>query len=173
MEMKFESKRELVDSIEHEHETFVQLAGCIPRGRYGEGGVWGECWTIKDLFAHLTAWEQMFLGWYRQGTAGRAPMMPAEGYKWSQLPSLNRVIREKNKDRSWRSVRTEFDRSYQEILALTRELSEGELLSPGLFGWTGRHPLTTYLAPNTCSHYRTATKILKRWLRKQDPAAEG
>ncbi|MDH4044226.1 MAG: ClbS/DfsB family four-helix bundle protein [Gemmatimonadota bacterium] len=44
-------------------------------------------------------------------------------------------------------------------------MPQAKLLEPGHYPWTGRYPLTTYLAPNTSSHYRTATKILKRWLK--------
>jgi hypothetical protein len=51
--------------------------------------------------------------------------------------------------------------------ALARGLPERELLEPGRFAWTGKNPLTTYLGANTASHYRTATKILKRWLRQR------
>jgi hypothetical protein len=40
------------------------------------------------------------------------------------------------------------------------------------FAWTGKNPLTTYLGANTCSHYRTATKILKRWLREHPDAIQ-
>ena len=63
--MRFATKRDLVEQIESEQCGFVELAGSIPRKRVQEEGVRGENWTIKDLFAHLTAWEQMFRGWYR------------------------------------------------------------------------------------------------------------
>jgi len=165
--VKFASKKELVDSIEDEHRTFVELAGSIPRKRWREAGVWGDDWNIRDLFAHLTAWEQMFLRWHREGCDGETPEIPAPGYKCNQTPALNRAIRAAHARKSVQRVRAEFDASYDEILAVVRALSEPELLTPGHFAWTRKYPLTTYLAPNTCSHYRTATKFLKRWLRSQ------
>jgi hypothetical protein len=108
----------------------------------------------------------MFLRWYREGLEGREPDMPAPGFKWNETPRLNREIWAKHKDRSWEDVRTEFDRTYQEIVALVENLSEEQLLEPGHFGWTGNKPLTTYLGPNTASHYRFGTKVLKRWTRQ-------
>jgi hypothetical protein len=45
-----------------------------------------------------------------------------------------------------------------------RFLAEAGLLEPGHFTWTGRLPLASFLGANNCSHYRTATKILRRWL---------
>ncbi|MHC5004776.1 MAG: ClbS/DfsB family four-helix bundle protein [Planctomycetota bacterium] len=163
--MKYASKQALIDRIESEHERFVDLAATIPVARYREEGVWGEGWTVKDLFAHLAEWEQMFLHWYREGAAGRTPSLPAEGYSWKQLPALNREIWKRHRRSSWKRVHEAFERSYLEILALAKGLDEEALLRPGHFAWTGKHPLVTYLGPNTASHYSAATRILKRWLR--------
>jgi hypothetical protein len=164
-EMRFTSKRELVESLEEEHRTFVALAGSVPRTRHKEGGVWGDGWTIHDLFAHLMEWEQMFLRWYREGLEGLEPALPAPGFKWNETPRLNRAIWKKHRDRSGEKVRAEFDASYEEVLSTVRLLSEEELFTPGHFKWTKRSRLVSYLGANTTSHYRTATKILRRWLR--------
>lgn len=165
--MRFGSKDELVGAIKSEHEEFLAVAGSIPREQYDEKGVWGDGWTVKDLFAHLTEWEQLFLRWYRQGLAGEDPALPADGYKWNQTPVLNRAIWRKHRSRSWSQVRQGFTKSYREIVALADSLTEEQLLSAGQYHWTGKLPLASYLAPNSCSHYRAATKILKRWLRQQ------
>lgn len=165
--MKFASKRELLERIEAEHAALLELAATIPTRRYAEPGVWGDDWSIKDLFAHLTEWEQMLLRWYRAGERGEVPAMPAEEFKWNETPRLNRAIQEKHAKRSWKSVRAAFDASYAEVLALARSLDEDDLLRPGRFAWTKKTPLMTYVAANSSSHYRTASGILKRWLRAQ------
>jgi len=170
--MRFASKGELIESIETEHRRFFELALSIPRELFLEEDVWGDRWNLRDLLAHLTEWEQMFLLWFREGRAGRQPAMPAKGYKWNQTPALNRAIWRNHSQRSAEDVLEDFETSYQEILSLVRELSSRELLNPGHFAWTGRNPLTTYLGANTCSHYRTATKILKRWLRAHPDAIQ-
>lgn len=166
--MRFASKQVLIESIETEHRAFVEILRSIPEELYLQEGVWGDGWNIRDLVAHLTEWEQMFLTWHREGSKGRQPEMPAAGYKWNQTPALNRAIWERNRDKSVAEVLTAFETSFQEIFSLAQELSEEELLTPGQFAWTGKNPLTTYLGANTTSHYRTASKILRRWL-KQNP----
>jgi hypothetical protein len=163
--MRYSSKQALIESIEQEHERFLILARSIPQARYLEPGVWGDRWTIKDLFAHLTEWEQMFLRWHREGLAGGSPALPAPGFNWGQTPALNLSIWRKHSSRSLRSVLRGFATSYREIHALAASLSEDQLLTPGYLAWTGRLPLASYLGPNSCSHYRTASKILKRWLK--------
>lgn len=165
--MRFTSKSELLESIEREHRTFVELVDSVPRKRHKEEGVWGDGWTIHDLLAHLTEWERMFLRWHREGREGGRPALPAPGYKWSETPKLNRAIQRKHRARSMAAVRREFDASYEEILSVARRLSEEEIFTPGRFPWTGKNKLVTYLGANTVSHYRTATKILRRWLKGQ------
>lgn len=163
--MKFASKEELVASIEAEHQRFVELLSNIPADFYLVEGVWGDGWNIRDLLAHLTEWEQMFLSWFRDGQDGRQPDMPAKGFKWNQTPALNRAIWKKHKQRTVAEIMAEFETSYEEIFSLAQRLSAQELLEPGRFAWTGKNSLTTYLGANTVSHYRTATRILQRWLR--------
>lgn len=168
--MRFGSKEDWIDSIETEHRRFVDLLGSIPRDRYLEEGVWGDGWNIRDLLAHLTEWEQMFLNWYRTGLAGDQPEMPVKGYKWSQTPALNRAIWEKFRNKPVEEVWVDFETSFDEIFSLAQGLSAKAMLEPAHFAWTGKNSLTTYLGANTTSHYRTATKILRRWLRAQPEA---
>lgn len=163
--MKYASKAAFVERMHAEHDKFLEVAASIPLDRYDEPGVWGDGWTVKDLFAHLTAWEALFLGWYRDGAEGKTPAMPAPGYKWNQTRDLNHEIWEAHKDEPWDEARASFDRSFGEVRTLVDGLSEQDLLEPERFAWTGKHPLTTYLGANTASHYATATKILGRWIR--------
>lgn len=166
--MQYSSKDQLLSSIREEHMRLLELVEGFPPDQRKKPGAWGDGWTLSDLLAHLAEWHAMFLRWYHEGSAGREPAMPAPGYKWQETPRLNREIWAKHKDRTWEEVRRDFDGTYQEIVALAERLSEKELLEPGHFPWTGRKPLTTYLGPNTASHYRFGIKVLKRWRRELD-----
>lgn len=164
--MRYRSRQDLVRDIEGEFEALRALLESIPRARFSEGGVWGDGWCVNDLVAHLTEWHRLFLGWHQDGLKGRTPRMPAPGYKWNQTPELNREIWRKHRGRPAEDLWPEFERSHEEVLRLTKGLSEAELLNPGAFEWTGPNALVTYLSANTASHYRFAAKVLKRWLKK-------
>jgi hypothetical protein len=163
--MKYGSKESLLQDIRAEHDALSARLREIPQERWREAGVWGDAWTPADLVAHLAEWQRMFLTWYEDGARGIVPEMPAPGYKWNETPRLNRAIWEKHRLRSVAAVRKDFESGYRRITRLVEGLSPEQVLEAGRFSWTGKHPLATYIGPNTASHYRFAIKVLKRWLR--------
>jgi hypothetical protein len=164
--MRYKSKQAFLDSIQVEHDLLCARLAEVPDARWHELGVWGDGWTLSDLVAHLAEWQQLFLSWHETGLRGGVPHMPAVGYKWSETPRLNRAIREKHCSRSLVAIRADFDSGYNRILQIVKTLSPEQLLESGHYEWTGRHPLTTYIGPNTASHYRFAMKVIKRWLKR-------
>lgn len=167
--MRFESKDHLIEMMEREHAEFVRLADEIGESEFLTPGVWGDAWTILDLFAHLTEWEGMFLRWFEEGRDGGSPERPAPGYSWRETPALNRAIQRKHRGRALAALRREFDDSYDQVLRLALSLEEKDIFEPGRFPWTGRNALVTYLGANSASHYRTASKFLRRWVRRRGP----
>ncbi|MBK8809410.1 MAG: ClbS/DfsB family four-helix bundle protein [Acidobacteria bacterium] len=163
--MKYESKHELIDDIRTEHASLWARLAEIPDSLWNEPGVWGDGWNLNDLVAHLAEWQFMFLRWYDDGLNGVKPEMPAPGFKWSEMPRLNRLIREKHRSRSLSAVRADFDSGYERILNIAESLTPAQLFEPGHFSWTGKSALKTYLGANTASHYRFAMKAVKRWQR--------
>jgi hypothetical protein len=162
--MRYTSKQALIEDIRKEHDALCAKLLEIPKTRYRQSGVWGDGWTVSDLIAHLAEWQRMFLTWHDDGLRGATPKMPAPGYKWREIPKLNREIWMKHRSRSMATVRADFESGYSRILEIVETLSAEQLLVPGQLAWTGKHPLATYLGPNTASHYRFAIKVIKRWL---------
>jgi hypothetical protein len=161
--MKYASKEALIEDIRTEHDAVCARLREIPPALWREPGVWGEGWTVCDLVAHLAEWQRLFLTWYEDGLRGATPQIPAPGYKCNEIPRLNRAIWAKHRSRSPASVRADFAAGYNRILEIAGALSPAQLLRPGHFKWTGKNPLTTYLGPNAASHYRFASKVIKRW----------
>ena len=67
-------------------------------------------------------------------------------------------------------MKADFDATFERVLGLVTTLPESHLLEPGQFAWTGKNALVTYVGANTASHYRFASKVIRRWLRQtSDP----
>ena len=56
------SKAHLLDGAENEFNRLVEAAASVGPGRRSESGVCEE-WSVKDILAHLDAWNRMFLVW--------------------------------------------------------------------------------------------------------------
>lgn len=122
-------------------------------------------WSIKDILAHLSEWEQMCLGWYQSGLAGKTPALPAEGYTWGQLPALNRAILDRYRMASPQAVLKRFGVSFRDIRKTVSALAERDLFTPKRFAWTGRNLLAAYFISATSSHYAWAQKEIRKCLR--------
>jgi len=158
------TKAGLLERIRSEHRRLeTALAGISPENMLRPGVV-GE-WSIKDILAHISDWEQRFLSWYRAGQRGEVPERPEPGLSWDDLDLLNQRIYEKHRHRSLPDVRAGFDASYQELIAAVEAMSEEELFTAGRFAWTGDYPLLPYLRANADEHYAEHAAQIEAWRR--------
>jgi hypothetical protein len=71
-----------------------------------------EKWTIKDILAHITAWEIELMRWLDSARRGQPPAIPAPG-QWSEyIERFNRQTYEENKARSLEDVLLSFEQVY-------------------------------------------------------------
>jgi len=164
------SKEELLTAIAKERGALEAFLETLTREDMLEPDVVGA-WSAKDVLAHLSAWEQLFLGWYCAGLRGETPALPAPGFTWNQLDQLNQQIYEEHRDEPLENVLAFFETSSQDMLALIQSLTDEQLYSPGQVAWTKKNTLSTYIVPNTSSHYAWARKELRKGFRDKRKAA--
>lgn len=166
------AQSQLIELIEREHQTLMEAVANVPARARTQAGVTDGGWSVKDLLAHLTAWEQMFLGWYRAGVKGETPETPAPGLTWSaaNLNKLNDRIYKHGKRLSLAEVQRQFDASYAETLAQVKRMTNDELDTPLYYAWTGKGLLSGSVTANTWRHYRWARTLIVKWMRKQKRA---
>lgn len=159
-----QSKPQLLSESQKERGALEEFLATLIPEQMTQPGLLGE-WSAKDVLAHLYEWEQMVLGWLAASQRGESPHVPAEGYKWSQLPALNETIREKHSGRSLDEILALFRDSYQQITQTIENLSEETLFTPGLYPWMNKNTLGAYFVSCTSSHYRWARKEIKKGLK--------
>lgn len=155
------SKTDLLAAIAQERQALETLLRTLTPQQMVEPGVVGA-WSVKDVLAHLVAWEQMVLGWYRAGLRGELPALPAPGYKWNQTPELNQMIYETHREQPLDEVVAHFYHSHQEIRKVIEGLSNEELFTAGHHAWTQKNTLGTYFVSATSSHYLWARKEIRK-----------
>ena len=125
-------------------------------------------WSVKDILAHLHEWQQMLFRWYEAGVHGETPAVPADGFKWNQLPALNQKIYEQYRHQPLNQVLAQWRSSHQQTISLIESLSHEDLITPGLYPWMNENTLIAYLAANGSSHYEWARKNIRAHLRKME-----
>jgi len=109
-------------------------------------------WSIKDILAHISAWDDTFVEWYQAGLKGGKVDKPHFN-RPGVLTEVNRGIYEANKDRSLEDVLAGFKSSYERILKVVTSIPEEDIFTRGKFAWTGAGKLLTYITSNTTLHY--------------------
>ncbi|MEQ9695326.1 ClbS/DfsB family four-helix bundle protein [Shimia sp. SDUM112013] len=123
-------------------------------------------WSIKDVVAHRAHWIQLFLGWYRDGKAGKSVAFPAPGYNWNQLKDYNQALKDAQAPMTWEDARIELLAAYDALGALIVSLEETALYDGPMQG--GQNAWTTgrWAEAAGASHYRSAAKFIRARLRE-------
>ena len=163
---KQKSKAELLNDIQVERRRLEKNLDGLSELDMTRPGAVGE-WSVKDVLAHLVAWEQLFLDWYESGLHGRIPEITPVGMSGKAIDALNQKIFVQYHQCSLNEIKEEFQTSYQQVLAIVQAIPEEDLFTAGRYAWTGKLALADYVAGNTCNHYHWANAKVHRWLRTQ------
>ncbi|HVO70603.1 MAG TPA: ClbS/DfsB family four-helix bundle protein [Aggregatilineaceae bacterium] len=163
------TRSQLLDEIETERKRLeANLAG-LSEAEMLEPGACGD-WSVKDILAHLVAWEQLFLGSYAAGLREETPKTPAPDLNWRQLDVLNRRIYEQHRNQSLDDVRAAFAASYRDLMATVQAIPEEDLFAPSRFAWTGHWTLVAFVRGNSSSHYLWAKTLIRKWRKARESA---
>jgi hypothetical protein len=114
-------------------------------------------WSVKDLIAHLTYWEQT--------TLTCVPALRQRGERpacWDgDVDETNAQVFAENRDRSLNDIQAAFRRSLEQVTALVQSLSDSDLAQtyPALNG----EALWKYIAGETFEHYGDHFADARAW----------
>lgn len=154
------TQSELLDSIRSERGLLEATLSEVDVEQMEQPGVEGD-WSVKDVVAHIVAWEQRMVGWVAAALRGEVPEVPRT---WDDVHRVNEQIYRENRDRALCDVLADLPRSYQEALRAAEDVSEDDLVDPDRFGWRAGEPLWKMVAANTSWHYREHCQSLRAWL---------
>jgi len=155
------SKDQLLRDIQTERRRLENCLSELTNDELEQPGAAGD-WSVKDILAHLAAWERLLLEWYQAGLQGGSPAILPVGMSRNKIDSLNQAIYEKNKDRPLDEVISGFRKSYEQVLAAVEAMPADDLFGHGRFDWTGPLLWADYVAGNTCNHYAWARAQIRK-----------
>lgn len=141
MKEKIQSKAQMLTLLEQEFNQWeAQIANLseekITTASFPNG------WIVKDLFAHLLAWDQLIIVRLEAVQLDRDPIMP----EWTQIAATdideeeklrqyNARIDDTYREYSWVQVYESWKTNFQKILTVAEEMSEADLLETGKYSW--------------------------------------
>jgi len=166
---KYDNKTELIKCIKKERRLLEKTIAELSREEMSVGGVVGE-WSVKDILAHLMAWEKLFLTWYESGIKKKAPEIPPVGMSRKAIAAVNEQFYHQHERWHLDKVLVEFHSSYETALETIEKIREEDIFMEGRFTWTEHLVLAQYIAGNTCDHYVWARSKIRHWVKQRNPS---
>ncbi len=160
--MEITTKHQLLAEIRGERAEIEVLLDRIPPDQLSQP-IDGDGWSIKDILAHIVAWEQVMLRWWRASQAGETPSDPSPGLTDDDVERLNTAFYQANRQRALAGVQDEFQRSFAEVIAAMETANEAALMQSGFFTWTEELPFASFVVANTSAHYREHRDQIAAW----------
>jgi hypothetical protein len=145
-------KSHLLGLMRSEHSQLEALLNSLSEEQMLRSDVVGT-WSVKDVLAHLTWWEQAMISEIVHGVELDPGL---NGEPWS-TERANALMVEAKRDTPLAEVLAAFHDSYRQVLQVVEHLDEAELASEELY---------THLANNTGNHYAEHREMIEAGLRE-------
>ena len=116
-------------------------------------------WSVRDVLAHITAWEVDMLT--NLGKVRRGAKPGTTDWTSAAIQRQNEAWHKEMKDRSLRQVLADYDGARKQTLRVLEGLTDAEAAKPA--AWLQGRPLTQYVATMTLDHEREHLEHLRHW----------
>ena len=158
------TKQELIARIEQEWAKLqASLDGLTEEQMHAPVGV-GE-WSIKDILAHIAAWQSRLITAMFKAERGFTPDTTEGG---AIVDRLNEQWYREMKDRPFEQVWDDLDSSYHQLLKRIESWSDRDLFDPKRFAWMRGDPFATYIAGDSYEHYAEHAVHIEAWRKQQE-----
>ena len=162
-----ETKEEMIAQLHADRRQLEEILSRLTTEEMEIEGVQGER-SVKDIIAHITAWERYGIEWIQSVSQGQKPEMPVPETSMDELRKnmamMNAEIHEKNKNRPLEEILDESRQSFELLVKEIETLSEESLDSIYNYEWakepvSGRHVIAWRYW-----HYRAHLKYIQDWI---------
>jgi len=122
-------------------------------------------WSIKDVMAHLWAWQQISIARMQAGAQDRKPEFPrwiVESIEnWEEdADRVNALTFENYHEKSWPEIYQNWKNGFLRFLELGNKISERDLLDGDRYTWLKGHSLAAILIASYDHHQEHLEKLL-------------
>lgn len=147
------SKKEILADIRRERLLFEKLLNRLSEMQMLTAGVTGQ-WSVKDILAHIIAWEKVLLD-RMNGVLTGQPLKYPPIMNNKDVDLFNEQVFLENRARPLAEVQVEFRATYAELMAELEALGEAFLNNPVPWDWASDDLLLWHIViANTVDHYQ-------------------
>jgi hypothetical protein len=107
--------------------------------------------TVKDVLAHITAWESELLGWLEAAAQGQKASIPS--FTDEYVNGFNERVHNDNRERTLAEVRGEFQQVHRDLWVALNALPDAND-DPQWMLWRNGQAPWLLIAGNTYEHYK-------------------
>jgi len=161
------TKARFLETLQAERSAWEALLDEVGEERVSEPGAAGD-WSVKDIIAHVTAYERGLVEWLEAASRGEAVTFDLLDHP--DLDYRNAVIYAENRDRPLEEVLRASEAVFRRLLARVEALPEEDLLDPGRTAWfveprwKQRRALWECIADDSYRHYHQHVPGIRGWL---------
>jgi len=127
--------------------------------------------SVKDVMAHLRAWQQRSIARLQAALLDREPQFPGwpadlKPESEDDLDKINAWIYESYREEPWSSVGRGWREGFLRFLELAEAIPERDLLDPRKYPWLEGRPLSVVLLGSYDHHHEEHLGPLLAWLRQ-------
>lgn len=154
------TKDEILDALEDERENLIDAIDGLSDLELLEAGV-VEDWSIKDILAHLSAWEAELVKLLWQVRQGQPPSgIYASGVS---IDEVNAVWSQAAGSRPLERVMDDFISVRKQTVRRVQPFSDAELTDPQRWPWLKGRPLWEWIATDSFQHEAEHAAQIKAW----------
>ena len=150
------NRQQLLNRLDTAWMAFQASYAGLSSSRLTEPGVAGD-WSVKDIIAHVTWWEEEALRHLPGILAGDRP--PRYSVTYGGIDAFNAMMSERKRDVPLSDVLTQQNDTHQRLIDFIQSVPEDQLKRETRF--RRRLRLDTY------SHYPIHTKTIEEWRQLQ------
>ncbi len=175
-EERTESKRELVKRLEAEFERWKKLLDGLSEQQVVGREMPSEL-SIKDVVAHLMAWQQLSVARLEAAINNAEPRyhLGPEGLDPDADENVDRInawIHETYANEPWSTIYWLWREGFQRFIELSKAMPEEAMMQPARYTWLRDAPLARVLISSYEHHHDEHYKPLVQWLRDRGYTVE-
>ncbi len=151
------TKPELIAAIHRDRATLDALVASLSEEQM-LAPVLDDGWSVKDLLAHIAAWEARCASWLEAVARGGTPERP----EVQNVDASNARDYAAARQRPLGDVLAASRAAHATMLRAVEALSEADLADETRFGW----PAWQMASSNSDEHYREHIQQIEAWLRR-------